>query len=131
MLRGGIDFSGVVTDGLRVLTRGVAVCDQAQSSWRIGTAARQLAAISVLCNRQPMAGLQMLFEHLAPIPAFDADDVVGRTERRTDTAGIRGGSSTASFPRPLSVEWVGIYQVRNLVRCNRVVPHVSRHDLGR
>ena len=37
----------------------------------------------VFRNRQPMLGLQVLFEHLAPISAFDADDVV-RSNRASD-----------------------------------------------
>ena len=51
----------------------------------------------------------------------------GRTERRTDTAGTRGDLVTKTVQcRMHSIDEAG-----DLVGCNRVVPHVSRHDVRR
>ncbi len=91
----------------------------------------QFPAELVLCNRQPMPGLQVLFEHLALISAFDADDVV-----RSNRAPHRHCRNTRRFFYDLITKTVqcrmhSIDQTGDLVGCNRVVPHVSRHDVGR
>ena len=72
----------------------------------------------------------MLFEHLALISAFDADDVV-----RSNRASHRHCRNTRRFFYDLITKTVqcrmhSIDEARDLVCCNRVVPHVSRHDLG-
>ena len=91
----------------------------------------QFPAELVLRNRQPMPGLQVLFEHLALISAFDADDVV-----RSNRASHRHCRNTRRFFYDLITKTVqcrmhGINQASNLVNGDEVLSHVSRHDLSR
>jgi hypothetical protein len=78
-----------------------------------------------------MPGLQVLFEHLALISAFDADDEVRSNRALHRHCRNMRRSVYDLVTKTVQCRMHGIDEARDLVRCNRVVPHVSRHDVGR